>query len=484
MHPTLNEPCPTFAAGPLISPAVLEHSANTPTAVEFTMMAAMTCAAAAVQDIADVQRPGLPPSPTSVICVGVAATGAGKSTAAKPFLLPFELVQQKMDQTADDHLEFETKQLIWKEKLAYLRAGLRSNFHDETASKKVEVDIARHMRQRPIAPPRAKFLYDNVTPTALRRNLATWPSGLLVSLDAGHILNGAVGRDLDLLNSLWDGDTMRSDTADISATAYGPRVSALLFTQPTPTIRYLSRRGEDAHGTGFFARVDWLLPPPSRPATLARLGTKTHHSTDAYQSRTTDLLEVRISSRKKGDNSRRVVEFSPDGVAYFNDLYLRIRSLSAPGGVLQGLGGYAAKIPERIARYACVIHVFNDLPGSIGAETLHHAELLVQWYTHQFLEMLVLTSPQTQAMNDAQWLEQLIWAAVQRGEVIRPADLQHICPYDWGRPRRNRALGLLRDTGRARIERWKHVQYVQLSSMPSLALNWASHEVKKQKKKE
>lgn len=483
MHSTLNEPCPTYATGALIASAVLEHSANTSTATEFAMMAAMTCAAAVVQDIADVQRPGLPPSPTSVICVGVAATGAGKSTAAKPFLLPFELVQQKLDQTADDHLEFEAKQLIWKEKLAYLRSGLRRKLNDEAATEKAERDIARHMRQRPIAPPQAKLLYDNVTPTALRRNLATWPSGLLVSMDAGHVLNGAIGRDLDQLNSLWDGDTMRSDTTDISATAYGPRVSALLFTQPTPTMRYMSRRGEDAHGTGFFARTDWLLPPPTRPAASAGLSAKTHRSIETYQSRMTDLLEMRIRSRKAGDDSRRVVEFSADGAAYFNDLYLRIRSLSAPGGALQGLGGYAAKIPERIARYACVVHVFNDLPGLISAETLHHAELLVQWYTRQFLEMLTLTSPQTQAMNDAQWLEQLIWTAVQRGEVIRPADLQNICPYDWGRPRRNRALGFLRDTGRARIERWKHVQYVQLSSMPSLSRNWTSHEVKKQKKK-
>jgi hypothetical protein len=92
--------------------------------------------------------------------------------------------------------------------------------------------------------------------------------------------------------------------------------------------------------------------------------------------------------------------------------------------------------------------------------------------------MLALTSPQTQAMHDGQWLEQLLWTAAQRGEMVRPADLQRICPFDWGRPRRNRALQVLCASGRARVERWKHIQYLQLSSMPQLSISLAAQEAK------
>jgi len=475
------EQCPVDAAGPRIAPSALEHSRNTSTPLELATMASLTCAAAVAQDIADVQRPDLPPSPTSVLCIGVAESGEGKSTAAKPFLRALERAQEKLEQRTEERHKLDAKLLVWKETLAHLRAELRRQLKEGNPDKTAESDIAVHLRDRPQEPLHPKFLYDNVTATALRRGLAVWPSALVVSMDGGHILNGSIGRDNDLLNSGYDGDTMRSDTMDDSSTAYAPRVSALILTQPRPALRYLARRGEEAHGTGLFARTDWLFLQSTKGTRSINPGPKSSDAIEAYQTRASDLLEERIRSRKAGDSSRRVIGFSPSGKAFFHDLYARVLPMSAPGGAFHGLGGYAAKIPERVARYACVIHVFNDLPGLIGAETLYHAELIVQWYTRQFLNMLTLASPQTQAMHDGQWLEQSLWDAARRGEMIRPADLARVCPFDWGRPRRNRALHVLCNSGRVRIERWKHVQYVQLSSLPQLSISLGNQE-RRQKK--
>ena len=478
MYPMHSDPYPVDVQGPLIASAALEHSRNTSTSVELTAIASMTCAAAAVQDLANVQRPDLPPSPTSVLSIAVAESGEGKSTAAKPFLHPFESLQEKLDQREEERHRFEAKRLVWKARLTHIQAELRCRIEAGGAVEAIENDLARHLDARTRMQPRPKLLYDNVTPVAIRRHLAAWPSGLVASMDAGHILNGAVGRDLDLLNSLWDGDTVRADSTDGSSTAYAPRVSALLYTQPAPTLRYLARRGADAHGTGFFARVDWAFLPPTKGTRLIDDAPKSHQSVESFQARVTELLQQRIHARKAGDDTRQVIGFSPSGSSYFKDLYKRLLAMSAPGGVLQALGGYAAKMPERVARYACIIHVFNKLSGSIGDETLHHAELIIHWHTRQFLNMLALTSPETQAMHDGQGLEQLLWAAAQRGEMIRPADLQRICPLDWGRPRRNRALQVLCASGRARIERWKHNQYVQLSSMPQLSISLAAQEAR------
>jgi hypothetical protein len=370
MYPTHHDPYPVDVQGSFIAPATLEHSRNTSTPVELAAIAAVTCAGAAVQDVADVQRPDLPPSPASVFCIGIAESGEGKSTSAKPFLRPFEDLQEKMDQGREERHEFEAKTLVWTGKLAHMRAEVRRQIESGKAVDEAEKDVARHFGARPQLQPRPKLLYDNVTPAAIRRNLAAWPTGLIVSMDAGHVLNGAFGRNFDLLNSLWDGDTTRADSTDGSFTAYSPRVSALLFTQPTPTLRYLARRGEDAHGTGFFARVDWAFLPPTKATRLINNGPKVHDAVEAFQARVTELVAQRIHARKAGDNTRLVIGFSPCGSAYFKDLYQRVLPMSAPGGALHGVAGYAAKIPERVARYAGIIHVFNKLPGLIGAETL------------------------------------------------------------------------------------------------------------------
>lgn len=477
-----HDPYPTFATGRLIANAASEHSRNTGAPEELTGIAALTSAAAAVQDLFDVKRPDLPPSPTTAFVFVSVESGEGKSTGAKVFLQAHENLQVQMDAQAQEPHEFEASQMVWKEELAHMRAEVRHLIDEEKATEQVKASIARHLGNRPKMQPRTKLLYDNSTPTALRRNLAAWPSGLIVAMDGGHVLNGKVGGDYDLWNSVWDGDTIRTDTADDSFTAYGPRLSALIFTQPLPTLRYFKRRGEEAHGTGFFARADWAFLPPTKGTRLPYVGPRTHEAVATYQARVTHLLEERIRTRKAGDNSRHAMGFTPDAAAYFRDLYQRTLGMSAPGGALQGLGGYAAKIAERVARYACVIHVFNDMPGLIGAETLSQAELIIQWHSRQFLNLLVLTSPQTEAMHDGQWLEQLLWQAAQRSEMIRPADLQRVCPFDWGRPRRNRALQVLCTSGRARIERWKHVQYVQLSSMPQLSISLSAWDAIKQKK--
>lgn len=476
------DPYPTYAAGRLIADAASEHSRNTGVPAELAGIAALTSAAAAVQDLFDVQRPGLPPSPTSSLTIVSAESGEGKSTGAKPFAAPHEHVQLRMDAQCQEPHEFEAAQMVWTEERAHLRASLRQLIDQKEPTEVAKAAIARHLGNRPKKQPRIRLLYDTVTPAALRRNLADWPSALILSMDGGHVINGRVGADFDFLNAGWDGEAMRSDTLDHSFTANAPRLSALLFTQPRPTLRYLQRRGEDAHGTGFFARANWAFLPPTKGTRLPYVGPKTHEAVAVYQARVTHLLEERIRLRRSGDNSRNAMGFTPDAAAYFHDLYRRTNAMSAPGGALQGLGGYAAKIAERVARYACVIHVFNDMSGLIGAETLSQAELIIEWHSRQFLNMLVLTSPETAAMHDGQWLEQLLWQAAQRGEMVRPADLSRVCPFDWGRPRRNRALQMLCNSGRARIERWKQVQYVQLSSMPLLSIRLADSDRKMQEK--
>lgn len=322
--------------------------------------------------------------------------------------------------------------------------------------------ILSHMRNEPKRAAKIRLIYDHVTPTALRRNLRNWPSALIASFDAGHVLNGKIGGDFDLFNSLWDGDTQRSDTVEESAVAYSPRLSALLFTQPGPAQLYWERRGEAAQSTGLFARVDWAVIPDNSPFVKEPMGTA---AISTFQARVADLLMSRIQDRKRGKTDRTAVGFTEEGARYFRDIYARTQRMSRPGGEWQHISAYAAKLPERAARYACIIHTFNDLPGKISVETLSFAERIAYWHAHQFQSLLVMTSPQAQAEIDATQLERLLFEAGRRGETVRYADLSRVSPHDWNRPRRQRAWQSLVDQGRARVTRWRNTLYVDLTMM-------------------
>lgn len=468
------DPYPLFACGRIIANAAYEHSRNINAPEELTGIAAMTAAAAAVQDSFDVKRPDLLPSPTSVLVFCTAESGESKSIASKIFLSSHEAMEAQMEAQAQKSHDFEAAEMVWKAELESLRCDLRELIEKEKSTEQIRVDIAQHLSAKPIKQPRVRLLHDKVTPVALRRGLAAWPSTLIFSLDGGHVLNGSIGADNDLFNSAWDGDPIRADTAAASYTARDPRLSALIFVQPLPTLRYFKRRGEEAQSTGFLARTDWAYLSPTKGTREPYAGPKVHEAMGAYHARTTSLLEERIRTRLAGDASRRSMGFTEDGAAYFRDLYQRTRRMSAPGGELQAVGGYAAKIAERIARYACVIHVFNDLPGLIGPETLAQAELIIKWHSRQFLKLLTLTSPQTEAWQDAQMLENLVVNAVHRGQFVRMADLQILCPHNWARQRRTRALQTLCESGRARVERWRNVKYIWLSTIPPVSLTFLS----------
>lgn len=461
-----HDPYPPHAAGSIIAAAAIEHSDNTSTAPEITTIAAMTSAAAAVQDLYDVQRPDLPPTPIAILSFICVESGEGKSLGAKVYVEPHERMQMHLDEQAQDPHEFEASRLLWKEELDFKRAEVRRLLNEKMPTDQAKAAIAVHLRNEPKKPQSVPLLYNEPTPTGLRRGLATWPSGFLVTMDGGSLLNGPLGKQFDFMDAVWDGDTIRSATADKSLTAYSPRLSALIYTQPLPTHRYFKRRGEEALATGFLARGEWAFLPSSKATQAPRLGPTKNEAVAAFQARAFHFLEEGVRSRKSGNKARRPIGFTADAAAYFRDLRQRTVTMSAPGRELQGLGGYAAKLAERVTRYACIIHVFNDLPGLIGAETLSNAERIVQWHTRQFVRMLMETSPHTQAQYDAQYLEQLILQAAHRGEMIRLADLSRIAPPNWGRPRRIQAWQMLQHSGRACLRHWRRAQYIQLASMP------------------
>ncbi|WP_225781147.1 DUF3987 domain-containing protein [Xenophilus sp. Marseille-Q4582] len=460
-HQDNQDPYPIDSIGGLIAAAVREHCNNTGVEPALAAVAAMSSAAAAVQVRVDVQRPDAPPSPVGTLNIVCAASGAGKSTAAKPFLQPHKEVQEALEREAPSAVKRRAEYKAWLKSLeAQLELRAQKAASGETDTK-LEDSIAEHRKREPQGP--VHLLHDRVTPNALTRSLASFPSTLIASLDAGHVLSGKLMGEFDLLLTLWDGDDVRLDTLEDSVRARNPRASALLYTQPGVLLRFMKRRAEEADDTGFFARVECTFLPHAqiRPTLTAA---PVYHAMKAFQNRAQYFLNDGVAALRHRRFSRRSVGFTRDAAAYFHDLFRRTVVMGAPAGQLRGLGGYAAKMAERVARYACVIHVYNDLPGLISAETLARAEAIVQWHTRQFQHMRHEASPQTLAAYDAQVLENYLQRALQQGESLMVRDLQRFCPADWERKRCSRALRALEDFGRACVRPHNHnTKYIQLT---------------------
>lgn len=463
---TSPHPYPISSIGRHMSAAAREQSLNTGTAPEVTAIAALASAAAAAQGSFDVQRPDLPPSPISVLSFVSARSGSNKSTGTKPFVAPHEAMQRHLDEQSEGQREFEITQFHWKENLAYEQSRLRRFRAAGEPFDHVETTINELLKNKPIKPKKVQFLYQSPTPAGLRDGLSGWPFGFVIALDGGSVINGAVGAAYDFLNSAWDGETIRSKTADEILTVYDPRITALIFAQPGPTLQYFKRRGEDALGTGLLPRADWAFVETTSLSPELCVGTRASKATDVFQSRVVDLLKMSYRNRTLQKGVRQAIGFSQNAAGYFRDLRQRTLAMCSPGRPLQGLEGYAAKIAERVARYACIVHVFDDAPGLITEEELWHGEQIAQWYSNQLLNVLMEVSPHTQTHRDSQLLEMLISQALYRGESVRIADLSRIAPPDWGRPRRLKAWQMLQHFGRACLRQYRHTYYIQLASMP------------------
>jgi hypothetical protein len=473
MNQIQGKPYPRHAQGPLIGSASIQHTNNTGVPLTLVAVAAMAMAGLSVQDGYDVHRPDLPPSSTSSMIVGVAETGASKSTAAKPFLQPALDFQDRMQLASEGEKHiFEAERVTWQAKCDQLRLEIRQAVAEGRSTQEAESELAKVLSARPEAPRVPQIILENATPAAVRQHLCTvWPSGMFISMDAGGLLNGTVGREFDMFTSGYDGDPIHSSTVTGGSMAVrSPRLACFLYTQPPAAIRYLKRYGSDALGSGFLSRVEWCVLDGINQGASVGATVQAHDAIAAYQARAAELLQESVERRRSG-HGREAVGFTPSARMYFVDLRNRIRSTMSPGQPLHGLGGYGARVAERVARLACVIHVFNKLPGLISDETLFGAEQIIEWHTEHFIGLMTAASPQVQEAQDAQWLDYQLWLVARQGRMVRPADVAHLCPADWKRARSQRALHALVNTGRAQIKRWNRNAFVQVTSMPLLAGN-------------
>lgn len=466
----VSNPFPIDALGQTLRAAVWQHQANTRLSQDMIGTFALGCAAAAVQDLVDVQRPNLPPSPVSLFTVAIASTGEGKDTAIEPFARPFIMLQKEADEMAQMlRPEHRAETLEWELRNKLLAGELACAIQAGEPTVAIKKRIVGHASQVPAAPVAPQILYKDPTPMTVKLGLCGWRSALLQSMEADEFFNGHMASDFPFINAGWSGTPIVVNRVRGGRrSAPSPRLSMALGVQNEPFLRFLKRRGVEAHDSGFTARFLVACPPSTAGYRMISGFAQSTDLVDAYIARAVALLEESVSATIAG-KPRRVLRFTPAAASAFVDVYNDIQVLMRWGNEFFDLRGFASKASENVARVAVVLHVIDGLEGDISNDTFWRAVCIVRWFADQFKLVYSQMPMRPTVEHDASLILQVLCQTTLRGQGdTRRAHLKYSLP-DMGQARLNSALGLLIAQNRARIGTTRGAEYISLTSwMPSL----------------
>lgn len=470
MSQYLNDQYPVSALGSSLAPAVLQHCRNTNIPFEMVAPVALGCAAGAVQNLVNIIRPGLAPSPVSMSVLVVAGSGEGKDVAAAPFIKPFHTFQERSNEANAEHAQrHELDAMTWKAEHDVLLGELKQLMRQGEAIDTVRARLSAHLSLRSKPPRAPKIIFDDATPSAVKMSLCTnWPSALVYSMEATSIFNGRLMGDFGFWNAAWGGAPIHLDrisSGNVSVAA--PRLSLVLGIQPEPLERFLRRRGTEAHDSGLLARFLVTCPRSTKGFRLIDVNPKTTDHLDAYTRQFAELLNESAKISGGTDGERMSLPFSANAQACFIDIYNMLQELMRPYASFHQVAAQAAKLAEQVARVAGVLHVVDGFEGPIREDTLRRAEMIVRWHSIQYLQAFSTTTPQAQDAQDAQELEAILAHHRFKGHhLVRRSDLIFMCHSSWKKARLERALRISVGWGRVCIENWERTSFVRLADSP------------------
>ena len=408
---------PNYALGEACGKAVAAHQAATGVATEMIATASLAGVMAAVQDLVDVQRPNMRPSPCSNYFFVLANSGEGKDTASEVFIRGFKNYQQTRGATAEKlRHEHEAELAVWKTEARIQLRWMDEAVQQDADMRDIKREYAELMARRPVRAAVPRILHDDATPVGLQKSISGGSrSVFMYNPEAGGFLNSGLGAGATFMNGAWDAkDSDRDRGGEKHSAMVDYRHTMLLMTQPVMFQKHLARWGAEAKGNGLTARMLFAFPPSTQGTRFLDPGFQPdNEGIDRYTERVVQLL-TESADRHRRDAPRYAVPFSRAAADYFVGIYNEIQQLMAPFQVLHDISGHAAKAPEHIARIACGLHTFEGREGPIDVSVLQRAHELVRWHVNQFFMMF----SRGQMGDPREWDIRDVSAAVQKASVF------------------------------------------------------------------
>ncbi|RYH23910.1 MAG: DUF3987 domain-containing protein, partial [Alcaligenaceae bacterium] len=357
-------------------------------------MMVMSCLAAisvAAQPFYDVERANGLHGPISMYFLAIADSGERKSTIDRlvmSWLRDWEADQ--IEQAQPMVKQYATDMEIWEAK----RAGLKEQIKTLAKASKGTVQQERELRDMDLdepKPPRIpRMFFGDVTSEALLYEMSRWPSGAVISDEAGNVFGGhAMGKDaamrnLACLNKFWDGGTQQVDRRSTkSFSVKSARLTNFLQVQESMLRAFFENSKGLARGSGFLARFMMAWPASTQGKRMFREPPSEWPALALFNARLKTIIDRPMPMDENGILSPSMLTLSPDAklawVGYFNE----IESMLASGGELFDVRDVASKIADNAVRLAALLHVFEGHVGPIGVDSMESGARIATWHLNE-----------------------------------------------------------------------------------------------------
>lgn len=380
---------------------------------------ALAAVSLASQALVNVERvPGLI-GPCSLNILIIAPSGERKTSTDGYFFTGIRNYEAEQAELAKPKLKnYEAEIAAWNSKRAGLLDAIKNAVKNGNSCEGLEAKLHELQTGEPIPPKIPRFIYHDATQEAQLKCLTGWPSGGVISSEAGAVFGShgmgadSLMRSLSTYNILWDGGVHRVDrrAEGGSFTLKGARLTVSLQVQPEAIKAFHDKAGDLARGTGFFARFLIACPhstqgtrffkePPSRWPALA-----------VFHSRIEKLLNIPAPITEDGALEPHLLSLSPEAKSAWVLFHDTIEQELRCGGELIDIRDVASKAADNVARLAALFHVFeHGLEGSISAGHIEAAGRIVAWHLNEarrfFGEIAMPTEAGNAARLDAWLLE-------------------------------------------------------------------------------
>jgi hypothetical protein len=455
-HP---EPFPLGALPGLVGDAVREYQAYGQQPLAMVASSALAVVSLATQGLADVARDSMLSGPISLFFMTIAQSGERKSAADDALGAALDEWERERSDAMREAIKLNRAEIdAWES----VRDGLKNAIKSATKKKPDDLGalqerLSAHALTQPKELVPLRLRYENVNPASLAHSMAIGhPSAALWSDEGGNV-TGSQGMDKDSvlgfmagLNRLWDGGEIHHDRKQATSVHLeGRRLTASLMMQRAVVSDLMKRTNGLARGSGFLAR--YLISEPA-----STMGDRPYKSPTEMQSlpafhvRILELLRIKLPLDDQERLKPPVLKLSAEAFRLWRAYHDEVEAELRPFGAYKGIGDFAAKSADNAARIAGCLHVFSHGPsGVISADVMGHAVVVARWYLREALRVMdLLDEPQdwTDARSLDSWLA-TVGTAPTRDVLHRgPGALRN-------RLRRDAAIKVLEEMGRARVER-------------------------------
>jgi hypothetical protein len=405
------EPYPVDALPTIMRDAVLAYQASSQQPTGLIVLAALTPISLAAQGHFDVVRGHLK-CPISLNLLGIAGSGAKKTSALKKFMSSIKEFQKQKLKEYNAAMKFykndeEDIKSYKKQRDSLLRKG------DIKTVEILESKIYELQAKTCNKPLKTKILYNDATIEALIKNVSEGYPSFGVVNDEGGIFSGGHSFKTEnataafgLYNKLWDADDFNQERIGRgSIDVIGRRATVCTMIQ-SKAFKRLSRIGDGlAANIGFFPRALMCYYPKIEKQSFYKETSEQKKQIDRYCSRIREILEIPLNMEEDTyaleprelyiqDNAMEIWE------NYFNEVGMEIPSLNDDEASI------AVRSAEQAARLAGLFQILEDSDSdTVSEENMFRGCTLAKWHLNEGIRILNL-SAKVKSNELLDWLQE------------------------------------------------------------------------------